>query len=347
MKDTILSGLRVNSELHLGHYLGVVLPLIRLANEKSSEMSVNLFIPDLHSIISPVEGVMSENIIRNLKIFLAAGLKVNENVHFYRQSRISAHAELCWVLNCTATMGELGRMTQYKDKGRGEKSTNVGIFDYPVLMAADILLYSARYVPVGEDQFQHIELARNLGERFNKRYGEVFVLPEESAKQAEFLYGKRAEAGSDGRPRGVRIRDLVNPEKKMSKSTASDKTKIMLSDSPDVARKKILSATTDSFSEVKFDFSERPGISNLLSILALCSGESLEKVRARWEGETRYGELKKVVGDAVAEVLDKLQQRVAEISDEEVLDLLPKGEEYARGVAEKKLKEVYKAVGLL
>ena len=144
---TILTGIRANSVLTLGNYLGALLPMVRLANEHSGEYLVNIFVPDLHSIISEVDGDLRKNTIRTIKYYLAAGLNLNENVHIYRQSRVPAHSELCWILNCTATMGEMNRMTQYKEKSEGRESCNVGIFDYPVLMAADILLYSAEYIP--------------------------------------------------------------------------------------------------------------------------------------------------------------------------------------------------------
>lgn len=336
MKKTILTGLRVNSELTLGNYLGALLPMVRLANKHSKDSNVNIFVPDLHSIISSIDGNLKENTLRSLKYFLAAGLEINENVHIYRQSRVPAHAELAWVLNCVATMGEMNRMTQYKEKSEGKESTNVGIFDYPVLMAADILLYGANFVPVGEDQFQHIELTRNLAERFNSRFGETFVVPEETKKQAEFM----------GASAGIRIRDLVNPEKKMSKSTESENSKIMLGDDPKRAAKKIMSATTDSFGEIRFDMKERPGISNLLVIESLVNDLPLEKVIEKWEGKTSYGELKKSVAASVEALLSVFQSRLAEISDEEVENLLPVGEAYANVLANEKLDEVYTKVGL-
>ena len=208
MKKTILTGLRVNSELTLGNYLGALLPMVRLANKYSKDYNVNIFVPDLHSIISEIDGNLQANTLNSIKYYLAAGLELNENVHIYRQSRVPAHAELAWVLNCIATMGEMSRMTQYKEKSEGKDSTNVGIFDYPVLMAADILLYDASFVPVGEDQFQHIELTRNLATRFNHRFGDTFAVPEETKKQIEFM----------GVDTGIRIRDLVNPEKKIGRA---------------------------------------------------------------------------------------------------------------------------------
>ena len=334
---TILTGIRANSVLTLGNYLGALLPMVRLANKYSREgYNVNIFVPDLHSIISEVDGNLALNTVRTLKYYLAAGLIVNENVHIYRQSRVPAHSELCWILNCTATMGELNRMTQYKEKSEGKASCNAGIFDYPVLMAADILLYSASFVPLGEDQFQHIELTRNLAERFNHKYGEVFVIPESTEEQVKFM----------GVSKPIRVRDLVNPEKKMSKSTAAEGSKIMLDDAPEKAAKKIMSATTDSLSFVDFDFNERPGISNLLYIEALISGESLEAVVEKWRGETRYGELKKQVASSVSSELSNFQAKMAEISDEQILELLEAGEKYANEVANKKLYEAQKAVGL-
>ena len=333
---TILTGIRANSVLTLGNYLGALLPMVRLANEHSKDSHVNIFVPDLHSIISDVDGNLSENTIRSLKYYLAAGLNINENVHIYRQSRVPAHSELTWILNCVATMGEMNRMTQYKEKSEGKSSCNVGIFDYPVLMAADILLYDANYIPVGEDQFQHIELTRNLAARFNNRFGEIFVVPEKTADQVKFM----------NMDNGVRIRDLLNPEKKMSKSTAAENSKIMLDDDPAKAAKKIMSATTDSVGRVKFDMFAQPGISNLLQIEALITDTPLQAVIATWAGETRYGELKKKVADSVMQMLEDFQNKMAAISDEQVLALLEKGEAYANEVANHKLAEVQKAVGL-
>ena len=210
--------MRVNSEMTLGNFLGALLPMVRLANTHSSDSHVNIFVPDLHSIIDTVDGELRQNLVKSLKYYLAAGLEINQNVHFYRQSRVPAHSELCWILNCVATMGELNRMTQYKDKSEGKESVGVGIFDYPVLMAADILLYDAVYIPVGEDQFQHIELTRRLAERFNHRFGETFVIPAKPEDQIKFM-----QVGD-----GIRIRDLQNPEKKMSKSNHAENSKIML-----------------------------------------------------------------------------------------------------------------------
>lgn len=333
---TILTGIRANSELTLGNYLGALLPMVRLANKHSSEMNVNIFVPDLHSIIADIDGDLQANIIKTIKYYLAAGLELNDNIHIYRQSYVPAHAELCWILNCIATMGETSRMTQYKEKGKGRESCNVGIFDYPVLMAADILLYSAEYVPIGEDQFQHIELTRNLAMRFNNRYGDIFTVPLRTADQVKFM----------GLDDGIRIRDLLNPAKKMSKSTASDNSKIMMDDEPEKAIKKIMGATTDSFAKVKFDMFNQPGISNLILIEALVNDLPLQDVIKTWAGETRYGELKKKVAFSVSGLLEEFHSRLSGITDETVYELFAKGEEYANGVAGRKLKEVQEAVGL-
>ncbi len=333
---TILTGIRSNSVLTLGNYLGALLPMVRLANKYSKDWQVNIFVPDLHSIISEVDGDLRENTIRTLKYYLAAGLEINDNVHIYRQSYVPAHSELCWILNCVATMGETSRMIQYKEKSKGQESCNVGIFDYPILMAADILLYDATYIPLGEDQFQHIELTRNLAMRFNNKYGEIFTIPASTSEQVKFM--KLDEA--------LRIRDLLNPEKKMSKSTAAENSKIMLDDDPAKAAKKIMSATTDSLGKIKYDMFNQPGISNLLVIESQLSNVPLEDVIATWAGETRYGDLKQKVASSVSGFLSEFQSRLASISDGEVYELLAKGEAYANDVANKKLLEVQKAFKL-
>ena len=333
---TILTGIRSNSVLTLGNYLGALLPMVRLANEHSKDSNVNIFVPDLHSIISEVDGDLRENTIRTLKYYLAAGLQINENIHIYRQSYVPAHSELCWILDCVATMGETSRMIQYKEKSKGQESCNVGIFNYPILMAADILLYDAEYIPLGEDQFQHIELARNIAIRFNNKFGEIFTVPAKTEDQVKFMEVEKA----------IRIRDLLNPEKKMSKSTVAEGSKIMLDDDPAKAAKKIMSATTDSLGKVKFDMFNQPGISNLLQIEALVTDTPLQDLIARWSGETRYGELKAKVASSVSEMLTVFQDRLNSIPDGYIYDLLSEGEKYANAVANKKLLEVQKAFHL-
>lgn len=334
--DTILTGIRVNGEMTLGNFLGALLPMVRLANKHSQDYHINIFIPDLHTIISDVDGNLQENLVRSIKYYLAAGLELTPNVHIYRQSHVPAHSELTWILNCTASMGELRRMTQFKDKGGDQPSVNVGIFDYPVLMAADILLYSAKYIPVGEDQFQHLELTRNLAERFNHKYGEVFVLPAPTREQVKFMEVDE----------GIRIRDLQHPEKKMSKSARAANSKIMLSDDPATAAKKIMSATTDSIGVIKFDMFNQPGISNLLQIESLLTGLPLQEVISTWAGETRYGDLKQKVAASVRTFLEEFQGKLAKIDDVTVLNLFADGEKYANRIAGAKLAEAQAAVGL-
>ena len=335
--ETILTGIRVNSELTLGNFLGALLPMTRLANQYSSDHHINIFVADLHTIIAKQDGALQENLLLLIKMYLAAGLKINDNVHVYRQSYVPATSEMTWILNCVATMGELGRMIQYKEKGKGEESCNVGIFDYPVLMATDILLFDTTYVPVGQDQFQHIELTRDIAMRVNQRFNEeIFTIPAKTSEQAKFM-------GSDD---GIRIRDLTNPEKKMSKSAASANSKIMMTDDPKEVVKKIMSATTDSFGEIKYDLKERPGISNLLQIEALVNNKPLNEVVKQWEGKTNYGELKKQVSSSVEKMLTGFQKKLEQISDDEVYDLLKTGEKYANEKANAKLLKLQKAFQL-
>jgi len=338
--QTILTGIRINSDLHLGHFLGVILPMTRLANQHSHDSHINIFVPDLHSIIGDIDGDLQRNIIDSLKIFLAAGLQINDHIHFYRQSYVPAHSELTWILDTVATMGETSRMIQYKEKSDdGKESANVGIFNYPILMAADILLYDATYVPVGEDQFQHLELARNLAERFNNKFGDVFTLPAKTSDQAKFM------GQLDGN--GIRIRSLTNPEKKMSKSDPSENSKIMLIESPASTAKKIMSATTDSVGKIQFDMFNQPGISNLLQIESLITNQPLQTIISRWTGETNYGDLKSQVATTVSTTLAEFQSRLAEISDDDTIhELLKAGEIYANGVANAKLLKVQKCLGL-
>ena len=334
---TILTGIRVNSEPTLGNFLGAMLPMVRLANAHSKDHNINIFIPDLHSVIAEIDGDFQKNLVNSIKMYLAAGLKINQNVHVYRQSYVPAHSEMCWLLNCVANMGEMGRMTQFKDKSEGKSTVNVGIFDYPVLMAADILLYSANYVPVGEDQFQHLELTRNIAIRFNHRFNkDILVVPEKTEDQVKFM----------GNSDGVRIRDLTDPTKKMSKSTPGENSKIMMSDAPEKAAKKIMSATTDSLGKVQYDMFNQPGISNLLQIEALINDKPLQEVISTWQGESHYGDLKKQVAGSISTFLTHFQESIAAIPDEMVYELFETGEAYTNDVADKKLLEVQKAFSL-
>src|SRR5437868_3759779 len=237
-KDVVLTGLRSNAEFHIGNYLGAILPMVEMQKKHAGQYQLNMFIPDLHSFTTPIEhGNLYKQSRQNLKVFAAAGLDIDQaDTFIYRQSYIPAHSELTWVLDCFAYMGELSRMTEFKDKSDNQANVSVGLFNYPVLMAADILLYGAKWVPVGEDQRQHLELTRDLAMRMNSKFGDLFVVPEEWQKQVEFI----------GADTGVRIRSLRNPEKKMSKSIDDPAGTIMLSDTPEAAAEKIMAATTDS-----------------------------------------------------------------------------------------------------
>lgn len=333
-KPVILTGLRANNDLHIGNYLGALLPMVDMARDKSSEYQVNLFMPDLHSFTTPIDhGTLQEAIMQNLRIFVAAGLPLdNPDVHIYRQSYVPAHSELTWILDCFTGFGEMSRMTQFKDKSAGQSDrTSVGLFNYPVLMAADILLYSASYVPVGDDQTQHLEYTRDIAERLNKQFGELFVVPKPVKEQHEFF----------GKDQGLRIKDLADPSKKMSKSDDSGKGVIFLTDSPDEARKKIMGAETDSAGEVRQDYQNQPGVSNLLDILKLFGGNPDEFI-----GQKQYGPLKTAVADVITEFLTGFQAKLAQVSDQAILDKLADSEEQMNGQANATLLKVQKAVGL-
>lgn len=340
MKPVILTGLRANNDLHIGNYLGALLPLIDMAKQRAGEYQINLFVPDLHSFTTPIDhSKLQDNIMQTLRVFVAAGLPLDhEDVHIYRQSYIPAHSELTWILDCFTGFGEMNRMTQFKDKSAKlhEDRISVGLFNYPVLMAADILLYDAKYVPVGEDQTQHLEFTRDIAIRINNQFGELFTVPEPVAKQHEFF----------GKDQGLRIKDLVDPTKKMSKSDETGRGVIFLTDTPEEAAKKIKSATTDSFNEIRYDMKERPGVSNLLQILALFTGRDLQDVIAQYEGQTRYGDLKQDVAEAVGTFLRDFQAKLAQVDNQAILAKLEKDEKVMNEQANRTLLRVQQAVGL-
>jgi tryptophanyl-tRNA synthetase len=339
-KQTILTGLRANNDLTIGNYFGAILPMIDMVKTRSQEYQINMFIPDLHSFTTPVDhDTLYEQILHNARLFAAAGLPLdNDNIYLYRQSYIPAHSELTWILDCFTGFGEMSRMTQFKDKSStiGDERTSVGLFNYPVLMAADILLYNASYVPVGDDQSQHLEFTRDIAERMNNRFDNLFTVPEPVAKQHEFF----------GKDQGLRIKDLVNPTKKMSKSDETGKGVIFLGDNPDDAAKKIMSATTDDLAEVHFDREKQPGISNLLEILALLRGVPRDTIVHEFEGQTRYGDFKKVVADEVRQFLTDFQTRLAATDDAVILAKLQDSEEKLAVTANATLLRTQKAVGL-
>ncbi len=371
-KDVILTGLRSNAEFHLGNYLGAILPMVELQKQHAGQYQLNMFIPDLHSFTTPIDhGKLYEQTHENLKVFVAAGLDIDEpNTFIYRQSYVPAHSEMTWILDCFTGFDELSRMTEFKDKTRRlyagnseyynqelggrmwdytemkkkqaqvfqriQANVNVGLFNYPVLMAADILLYGAKYIPVGEDQRQHVEFTRDLAIRINKKFGDLFVVPENNKKQMEFT----------GRSEPVRIRSLRNPDKKMSKSVQDPAGTIMLSDNPDEAARKVVSATTDSINKVHYDYEKQPGIANLLQILSLITKRPLTKVVSEYEGQTSYVKLKETVASEVKKLLTELQTKIAQIDDKHLMQKLAADEAVVSKVADATLLRVQKAVGL-
>ncbi len=339
-KPTILTGIRANNDLHIGNYFGAMLPLIDMAENHSDEYTVNLFIPDLHSFTTPIDhSQLHESIMNNARVYVAAGLPLdNDGILLYRQSYVPAHSELTILLNNFTGFGEMGRMTQFKDKSAklGDSQISVGLFDYPVLMAADILLYNAAYVPVGDDQTQHLEITRDIAQRMNGKFGELFTVPEPVVKQHEFF----------GKEQGLRIKDLIDPTRKMSKSDDTGRGVIFLNDDPAVAHKKIMSATTDDNATVIYAPAAQPGISNLIQILALLRGDMVQNVADEFSGETRYGYFKKIVADEMAAFLTDFQTRLAQADDAVILAKLGSSEQAAREVANATLLRVQRAVGL-
>ena len=326
MAERILTGIKPTGNLHLGNYIGVLRRLKDLQNRGECF----IFIADLHALTLPIDPeVLRQNSIDIASFYLAAGLDP-EKATMFLQSSVSAHGEINTVFQNYLYMGELSRMTQFKDISSKMKDSSIGlgIFAYPVLMAGDIVLYDADIVPVGEDQTQHVEIARDLVNRFNNRYGKVLKMP-------------KAEVSKVGK----RIMSLSDPTVKMSKS--NPKGDIFLKDDINVIRKKIMSAVTDLGCEVKYDPENKPGISNLLVIYASMKDISIEEAEAKFVNY-RYGDFKKEVADAVIEVIESLQQRYKEIIENKLyLKVLQEGAIKARKVADKTLKSVHKAVGLL
>lgn len=316
--------------------------MINLAKKYADnpDYRINMFVPDLHSFTTSIDhDKLYDQVIKGIKYYLAAGLPIDtNNVHIYRQSHVPAHSELAWILDCFTPYGEATRMTQFKEKSEEHReSVSVGLFNYPILMAADILLYDANYIPLGEDQFQHLELTRNIAIRMNNKFDQaLFVIPEDEKAQVKFM----------GLDKGLRIRSLTDPTKKMSKSSTNEKSKISLNDDPKAAMKKIMSATTDSEGIIRFDMVNQPGISNLMQIEALINNRELQDVISDFAGQTMYGDLKKQVADSVFHFLSDFQERVAQISDADVEKILEDGEKFANEVSRDKLRQIQKVVGL-
>lgn len=323
----MISGIKPTGKLTLGNYIGALKQFIKYQDE----YEMYIFLADLHALTLPIE---HDELLKNsediLALYLACGLDPKKVVLF-KQSDVAEHSELGYIMTCFSNMGELSRMTQYKDKTSSLKNDNIptGIFIYPTLMAADILLYDADYVPVGVDQKQHVELTRDLAIRFNNRYQkEIFKLPEPlMAKQ------------------GAKIYSLSNPSKKMSKSE-SEKGTIYLLDDLKVTYKKIMSAVTDSSNEVYYDEENKPGISNLLVIYSELSNQSVDEITKIYRHQG-YGTFKKAVAECVVNTLKQLQEKVQEIKNSGIIkEILKQGQEKAKIVAREKVNEVYKIIGL-
>ena len=326
----ILSGIKPTGIPTLGNYLGALKNFVKLQNERTEDKFL-FFIADLHAITIPQNPAELRSNIKSLAaLYLACGLN-KENLVLFIQSEVAEHAELGYVMQSLAYMGELERMTQFKEKSKKQETgVTSALFTYPALMAADILLYNADLVPVGEDQVQHLELTRDLAIRFNNRYSDTFKVPEGLVTKV-----------------GARIMDLQNPLKKMSKSEdPGDKGCIFLLDPIDLIKKKIKSAVTDSDAVVKYDKANKPGISNLMTIYSCITGEDYKAIEAKYEG-IGYGEFKTDLADIVADEISKIQERYNNLINSTELDeILDKGKDEASYLARKQLSKVYRKVGL-
>jgi len=327
IKKRIFSGIKPSGDLHIGNYIGAISQWVPMQDEYEAVFCV----VDYHAItVTQKPELLRRRIIEIAKIYLAFGIDPQKAVIF-QQSAMPEHTELCWLLNCaTARMSDLNKMTQYKDKaGDNQENVSVGLFDYPVLMAADILLYDTEIVPVGDDQLQHVELARDLARRFNHHYHDkTFVVPQAVIRKE-----------------GARIMSLDNPEKKMSKSGESEAGFIALLDEPEKAAKKIMKATTDSGAEIIFDEEKKPGIANLLTIYSSLSGESIADLEKKYRGVS-YGQFKKDLAEIVKNFLIGFQEKYNRISDEEVRRVLDEGAAKVRPMAQEVLMRAKKALGM-
>jgi tryptophanyl-tRNA synthetase len=321
----VFSGIQPSGDLHLGNYLGALRRFVVDQDEHESWFCI----VDLHALTVPKDPAeLRARTLATGALYLAAGLDPARSTLFV-QGHVHEHSELAWLMACTASFGELRRMTQFKEKAEGQDFVSAGLFTYPTLMAADILLYDIDRVPVGDDQRQHLELTRDVAERFNARYGETFVVPSAAIPAA-----------------GARIMDLQTPTNKMSKSIESPQGTVLVLDEPKVIERKIKRAVTDTDGEVRYDPVEKPGVSNLLSILAAATGDDPKAVADRYE---QYGPLKADTAAAVIELLAPLQARYAELAADpgHVAAQLREGAERAQGVAAVTLTRAREAVGLL
>jgi len=325
-KKRIFSGIKPSGDLHIGNYIGAISQWVPMQDEYEAVFCV----VDYHAITVPQKPEdLRRGIIEIAKIYLASGIDPKKAVVF-QQSNVSEHTELCWLLNCaTARMSDLNKMTQYKDKaGNNQENVSIGLFDYPVLMAADIFMYNAEIVPVGDDQVQHVELARDLARRFNNIFGKTFIEPQALIRKD-----------------GARIMALDNPEKKMSKSGGSEAGYITLLDNPEKAMKKIMKATTDSGAEVIYDVANKPGIANLLTIYSSLTGESIKSLEKKYAG-MNYGPFKKDLAEVVKNFLINFQEKYNKISDEEVRRVLDEGAKKVRPLAQEVLVKAKNVMGM-
>jgi len=325
MKKRIFSGAQPTGNLHIGNYLGALKNWVDLQNEYESFFCI----VNLHAITLPQKPeILKQKTLDLARIYLASGVNPEVSTIFI-QSDVHEHAELAWVLSCVARMGELERMTQFKDKGKGNaERAGVGLFTYPVLMASDILLYQTNLVPVGKDQKQHLELSRDLAERFNRDFGETFAVPE------PFIP-----------PVGANILSLADATKKMSKSDENANGSILLLDDADTILKKFKKAVTDSGTDIKFD-ETRPAINNLLTIYQLMTGKTAEESEANFAGKG-YGHFKTELAEAVIEFLKPFQEKANSYTDEDLKEILKTGAEKAREIAQETLQKVYKNMGIV
>ena len=324
-KKRMLTGLQPTGEITLGNYIGAIKQMV----DNQAEFDSYLFIADMHAITVPIDSEkLAQNIRSLIAIYIACGIDPNKNTIFL-QSDNEYHANISWMLECNTYYGELSRMTQFKDKSLKHTNFTVGLLTYPVLMASDILAYDTDVVPVGVDQKQHVEIARDIAIRFNKKYGDTFKIPEPLIRKE-----------------GTKIMDLQDPTKKMSKSSESPKGVIKLLDDPDTIRKKIMSATTDSIGKIKFDTENQPGISNLINIYISLTGKTIEETEEIFKN-SNYGEFKKEVANIVISTIEKIQAKYNKLlNSKELDDILNKGMEKTRKIAKGKYLLMKNKIGL-
>lgn len=326
IKKTIFSGIKPSGEMNIGHYIGAISQWVKMQEKYNCIFSI----VDYHAItVKQNPADLRRRTIETAKVYLAAGINPAKSIIF-QQSAVPAHTELAWILNCYgARIADLNKMTQFKDKaGANQESVSVGLYDYPVLMAADILLYDTEIVPVGEDQKQHVELARDIAKRFNNEFGETFLIPQAVVKQE-----------------GARIMSLLDPKKKMSKSETNQNNCISLLDDAEIVRKKIMRAMTDSGNEIEYDAADKPALANLLTIYAQLGNREIPRLVKDYRGKG-YGEFKKDLADVVVKFLTEFQAKYNKISDDKVIKILEAGRKKVEKLASAKMEKVRQVIGV-